>query len=43
VVVTPSSFGGYREGFGTLRSSGGDRGGGSETLLVRSKLEITKE
>jgi DNA (cytosine-5)-methyltransferase 1 len=42
-VVTPSSFGGYREGFGTLRSSGGDLGGGSESLLVHCKLETIKE
>jgi DNA (cytosine-5)-methyltransferase 1 len=31
---TASSFAGYREGVGTLRSSGGDLGGGSETLAV---------
>lgn len=31
---TPSSFGGYREGVGTLRAAGGDLGGGSETLSV---------
>jgi DNA (cytosine-5)-methyltransferase 1 len=30
---TPSSFGNYSEGVGTLRSNGGDLGGGSETLL----------
>ena len=29
---TPGSFGGYEEGVGTLRSQGGDLGGGSETL-----------
>ena len=40
---TSSSFAGYTEGVGTLRESGGDLGGGSETLLVRSKPEITKE
>lgn len=34
VVVTASSFGGYREGVGTLRSAGGDLGGGSENLVV---------
>jgi len=33
VVVTPSSFGGYREGFGTLRSSGGDLGGGQRNVV----------
>ena len=31
---TPSSFGGYERGCGTLRSEGGDIGGGSETLLA---------
>ena len=31
---TPSSFGAYGEGVGTLRSTGGDLGGGSETLAV---------
>lgn len=31
---TPSSFGNYSEGVGTLRNSGGDLGGGSETLLT---------
>jgi DNA (cytosine-5)-methyltransferase 1 len=31
---TPSSFGGYERGCGTLRSEGGDIGGGSETLAV---------
>lgn len=34
IVVTPSSFGGYREGVGTLRANGGDLGGGSENLVV---------
>jgi DNA (cytosine-5)-methyltransferase 1 len=37
VVVTSSSFGGYREGVGTLRSAGGDLGGGSENLVVHKK------
>jgi len=40
---TPSSFANYTEGVGTLKKSGGDLGGGSETLLVHSKREITKE
>jgi DNA (cytosine-5)-methyltransferase 1 len=40
---TPSSFANYQEGTGTLRANGGDLGGGSETLLVRSKREITRE
>ncbi len=31
---TAGSFGGYEEGVGTLRSQGGDLGGGSETLAV---------
>jgi DNA (cytosine-5)-methyltransferase 1 len=31
---TPSSFANYTEGIGTLRSNGGDLGGGSETLLA---------
>lgn len=34
VVVTSSSFGGYKEGVGTLRANGGDLGGGSENLIV---------
>ena len=33
---TPGSFGGYEEGVGTLRSQGGDLGGGSETLAVKT-------
>jgi DNA (cytosine-5)-methyltransferase 1 len=31
---TPSSFANYTEGIGTLRSNGGDLGGGSETLIA---------
>jgi site-specific DNA-cytosine methylase len=31
---TPSSFANYTEGVGTLRSNGGDLGGGSETLIA---------
>jgi DNA (cytosine-5)-methyltransferase 1 len=34
---TSSSFGGYHEGVGTVRASGGDLGGGSETLAVTPK------
>lgn len=30
---TPSSFGGYSKGVGTVRAAGGDYGGGSETLV----------
>ena len=33
-AFTPSSFGGYAEGVGTLRAEGGDLGGGSETLVT---------
>jgi DNA (cytosine-5)-methyltransferase 1 len=31
---TPSSFGNYGEGVGTIRANGGDLGGGSETLVT---------
>ena len=34
---TPGSFGGYEPGVGTLRSQGGDLGGGSETLAVEDR------
>ena len=34
---TPSSFAQYEEGVGTLRSNGGDIGGGSETLVTFTK------
>jgi len=34
IPFTPSAFAQYAEGVGTLKSSGGDIGGGSETLLV---------
>ena len=34
VPYTASSFGGYKEGVGTIRAAGGDLGGGSETLAV---------
>jgi DNA (cytosine-5)-methyltransferase 1 len=43
VPFTASSFAQYQEGVGTLRSSGGDLGGGSETLLALSKLETIRE
>ena len=33
-----TSFGDYAEGFGTLRASGGDIGGGSEMLIVQMVL-----
>ena len=35
---TPSSFSQYQEGVGTLRSNGGDLGGGSETLIAEPML-----
>lgn len=31
---TPTGFGQYAEGLGTLRASGGDYGGGTEVLIV---------
>jgi len=34
-AYTSSSFGGYSEGFGTLRANGKDLGGGSETLVAK--------
>ena len=40
-AFTPSSFGGYREGCGTVKASGGDLGGGSETL-VRNAATIRR-
>ena len=39
---TSSSFAQYSEGIGTLRESGGDLGGGSETLLVHCKHETIR-
>lgn len=33
-AYTPSGFGGYSNGVGTLKKNGGDLGGGSETLVV---------
>ncbi|MBC6721319.1 DNA cytosine methyltransferase [Treponema sp. Marseille-Q4130] len=35
IVFSTSSFGGYQDGVGTLRSSGGDNGYGSENLTVQ--------
>jgi DNA-cytosine methyltransferase len=35
---TSTSFGGYSQGTGTLRASGGDLGGGSETLVSTSRM-----
>ncbi len=40
---TPSSFANYREGVGTLRSNGGDLGGGSETLLAFDTLKASQQ
>lgn len=42
---TPTSFGGYGEGVGTLKKSGGDLGGGSETLFRADiyNLSISKQ
>lgn len=37
---TPSSFANYTEGVGTLRSNGGDLGGGSETLIAEPMLSF---
>lgn len=37
---TPTGYGRYTEGLGTLRASGGDYGGGTEVLIV-SYQEIT--
>ena len=42
-----TSFGQYAESLGTLRASGGDRGGGSEMLIVDTlvfdKAQITSK
>ena len=38
---TPSGFGNYSEGIGTLRANGGDLGGGSEVLCVAQTLTKT--
>ena len=37
VVYQNSSFGGYSEGVGTLKASGGDYGGGSENIVVDTR------
>ena len=42
VVVTSSSFGGYKEGVGTLRAQGGDLGGGSESLVVQQESQSSE-
>ncbi|MGE4510054.1 MAG: DNA cytosine methyltransferase [Sulfurimonadaceae bacterium] len=33
-AYSSSSFGGFSEGFGTLRANGGDNGGGSESIIA---------
>jgi len=38
MVFTASSFAGYKEGVGTLRSAGGDLGGGSENLATGNNV-----
>lgn len=40
---TPSSFGAYAEGVGTVRANGGDLGGGSETLAVTFDRQSSAE
>ena len=35
-----TSFGDYAEGLGTLRASGGDLGGGGETLVICREFTI---
>lgn len=37
-----SGHGDYKEGIGTLRASGGDCGGGSETMIVEKKLQFAE-
>ena len=39
---TPSSFANYTEGVGTLRSNGGDLGGGSETLVTEPFVKSSR-
>jgi len=41
-AFTPSSFGSYGEGVGTVRASGGDLGGGSETLVIPINDKATR-
>ena len=43
VSFTPGSHGAYREGIGTLRSNGGDLGGGSEDLVCMSTGQASAE
>lgn len=37
-----SGYGDYKEGVGTLRASGGDYGGGSETMIVEKRLQFAE-
>lgn len=37
-----SGYGEYKEGVGTLRESGGDYGGGSETMIVEKRLQFAE-
>ena len=37
-----SGYGDYKEGVGTLRASGGDYGGGSETMIAEKKLQFAE-
>ena len=39
---TPSSFGGYQAGVGTLRSNGGALGGGSETIIYENHAQDSR-
>jgi DNA (cytosine-5)-methyltransferase 1 len=39
---TPSSFGGYQAGVGTLRSNGGDLGCGSETIIYENHAQDSR-
>jgi DNA (cytosine-5)-methyltransferase 1 len=41
-AYTPSSFANYTEGVGTLRSNGGDLGGGSETLIAEPYVKSSR-
>ena len=40
---TATSFAQYEEGIGTLKASGGDIGGGSETLVLRVESNVAPE
>ena len=38
IAYTSTRFGEYKEGVGTLKASGGDIGGGSETLILETMV-----